>query len=932
MKFLIFEIEKFVRFVEKRHRHIVAFILLLTLVSLLFLPSIQFKTNLEEFFPENEVVLSNNRVKDYFGHDPVNYYMDITNPHTTTDANNTNIFALQSLREQYNLTLRVLEHDGVVDVLGLAYGIHQRLEKKNLSILEVNISTIKEALLNSSEESDSSSLEYFIYLENLLLSKDADLSIIYYEYGVTHQYTDIPPHASRTLIIVKINSSLSTEKRKELTNAIREDVDSMKFKYVKVQHTSADLMAYDVDEASNQSMYYLGILIIVSIIVILYINFRDSSYVFLCVFTLLIAVIWTFATLVILGFEFTALEVAVVPLIIGMGVDDSVHFSRRYLEERENGERVGKAIGITFRSIGMAIFLTSLTTVIAFLSNSTSKVGPVRDFGIICAFGITYAFILTITFHLALRYWIDSKKEERGRKDKALEFFKKKKNHIVDLDRFMAKVALAVDRFPLSVVLIAIIITLASFVASFQVRREFSVEDFLPEEFATLKAGKDINTLYEGGTFTTAYILIEGEDVAKVDTLLAMDNTSANIMDDKRFVILGSGKGSSVPLMDSVLLVMDKAIEANQTLKDNYHFKISPYNKYWPREHYIPSEETTDEDIKDFFNYLLHNNTVMNDIQGLTYKEAMKKLIYKDEDGNFKAAVIKVSVSTQTNEDARKAHRDLKKDITGFIHGEKTSVTGYVILLVVTSDTLQESQVRATVISIVLAFVILLFVFKGDVKLGIIGVVPVVFSTLWILGFMVFSSYLHENVTSVMPSISLNVLTVTVTSLSIGLGIDFAIHVIERFKEDLKLRHRTVEEAINSTLEHTGSALFISALTTIVGFGVLIFSPMPLVRSYGVITSVIIFFSFVSSTFVLPVFLIYWALSTGKFKVGDQERFDIKAMIKKKWAYFNEKKKEFVDYLNRREERLQKREIIKTMLEENKPPFSKKEEEEEIKK
>jgi len=676
-----------------------------------------------------------------------------------------------------------------------------------------------------------------------------------------------------------------------------------------------------VDTASNDSMGYLGVLIIGSIIVILYLNFREGSYVFLCLFTLIIAVIWTLATIVLLGMTFTALEVAVVPLIIGMGVDDGVHFSRRYLEERHEGKKVGSSIGITFRSIGLAIFLTSLTTAIAFLSNASSKVGPVRDFGVVCAFGIAYAFILTVTFHLALRYWLDTKKKARGLPSKGLEFFGKKKRHIVDLDTFMARVAAAIDRFPLTVVGIALIVTVASFGASFHVRREFSVEDFLPEDFETLKTGKTINTEYEGGTFTTAYILIEDDDVATVDTLLAIETTSVNVLDDEKFVILGEGKGTSIPLMNNVLLIMDKAIEGNESLKDKYHFVLAPSDDKWPREHYIPSDETTDEDVKDFFNELLVNETVMNDIEGLTYREAMKKHLHKDRAGNFEATVIKVSVSTQTNDHARRVHRDLKRDVTGFENGEKTSVTGYVILLVVTSDTLQESQIQATTISIILAFGILLVVFKGDVKLGIIGIIPVIFSTLWILGVMAFSTYLHGYFPGFISDISLNVLTVTVTALSIGLGIDFAIHVIQRFREDLTLPHSTVEKAISSTLEHTGSALLISALTTIVGFGVLIFSPMPLVRSYGVITSIIIFFSFASATLVLPVFLMYWAVSTGKF-AGKKEHYTIKAILTRRIEFYRRKKRELVLYLsqtaqNQKTEKLQRREFIKGILKEN---------------
>jgi len=916
-----FDIKNFAKFVENNHKVVVAIIMALTLGCLFFLPAIKFQTDLEAFFPDNEVVDSNDRVEDYFGHDPAQQYMDITrigydgNKEDITLAED-NIFDLNALREQYNVSKLVLGYEGVEAVIGLAIGIQERLEERNLTIMEADIPTIKEALLNSSDGTlSSSTIEYYTYLRNLLLDKYSVFELnglqILLDEALSKDYSPYPPFALRTLVIVQINSSIPTKERKELANNIREDVNAMELDYIKVRHTSSDLMSYDVDEASNQSIIYLGALIIGSIIVILYLNFRDSSYVLFSLLTLIVAVIWTMATLVILGMEFTALEVAVIPLIIGIGIDDSVHFARRYLEERHNKREVGEAISVTFRSIGMAIFLTSLTTAIAFLSNATSDVKPVREFGFVCAFGIIYAFILTITFHLSLRYWLDSKRVAGKKREKGLEFFGRKKENVGDLDSFMAKAASTIHRYPLSVIIIAVLLTLGCVIQSSHLETEFDVREFLPEDFETYQTGKTINTEYEGGTFTTAYVLVEDEDVATVDTILAVDRTSINIMGmkDDRFVNLEK----IFPLLDNVLVVMDKAIEENDTLSEKYHFELSQDDDHWIRDHYIPSAGTSDQDIKDFFNYLLNNHTAMSDILGLSYSEAMGKLLYKDGNGKFTATLIKLSVRSQTNEHARTIHNELKKDVTGFVNGEKTSVTGFVILLVVTSDTLQESQVQATTVSVILAFTILLLVFKGDLKLSLIGIIPVVFSTLWILGFMVFSTYLNHGGVGWMPIISLNVLTVTVTSLSIGLGIDFAIHVIERFREDLALEHTGVNDSIKSTLEHTGSALLISALTTIVGFGVLIMSPMPIVRSYGLITSIIIFFSFISATLVLPVFLMYWAVSTGKFQ-DEAEELSIRRMLKERWKLLLEKKDAFLHYLSRREERLQASKKIKGIL------------------
>ena len=83
--------------------------------------------------------------------------------------------------------------------------------------------------------------------------------------------------------------------------------------------------------------------------------------------------------------------------------------------------------------------------------------------------------------------------------------------------------------------------------------------------------------------------------------------------------------------------------------------------------------------------------------------------------------------------------------------------------------------------------------------------------------------------------ITLNVLTVMVTALTIGLGIDYAIHIVERYREERE--HKTESQAIETTIVRTGSALLISGLTTVSALADLNLSPRPIVRYFGSITA-----------------------------------------------------------------------------------------------
>jgi len=74
-----------------------------------------------------------------------------------------------------------------------------------------------------------------------------------------------------------------------------------------------------------------------------------------------------------------------------------------------------------------------------------------------------------------------------------------------------------------------------------------------------------------------------------------------------------------------------------------------------------------------------------------------------------------------------------------------------------------------------------------------------------------------------------------ITSLTIGTGIDYAIHATQRFRVTAD-RTGDIEKAVSKTIGHTGGALFIAAITTVAGFGMLILAPMPPEQQFGIIT------------------------------------------------------------------------------------------------
>ena len=90
------------------------------------------------------------------------------------------------------------------------------------------------------------------------------------------------------------------------------------------------------------------------------------------------------------------------------------------------------------------------------------------------------------------------------------------------------------------------------------------------------------------------------------------------------------------------------------------------------------------------------------------------------------------------------------------------------------------------------------------------------------------------------------------------LGIDYAIHATQRFRVTAD-RTGDIEKAVSKTIGHTGGALFIAAITTVAGFGMLILAPMPPEQQFGIIGCNTIIYAYVTSIIVLPPILMKWA-------------------------------------------------------------------------
>ena len=149
---------------------------------------------------------------------------------------------------------------------------------------------------------------------------------------------------------------------------------------------------------------------------------------------------------------------------------------------------------------------------------------------------------------------------------------------------------------------------------------------------------------------------------------------------------------------------------------------------------------------------------------------------------------------------------------------------------------------QALLIAVIACLIVTAWAMKS-IRYGVVTIIPITLVVAWLYGFMYAFGF------------GLNFITATIAAISIGVGIDYAIHMTQRYREELR-RADSAIEALRRAAAGTGAALIASAATSVLGFAIMAFAPMPMFASYGLLTAVMIALAAVASLFVLPSLLL----------------------------------------------------------------------------
>ncbi len=562
---------------------------------------------------------------------------------------------------------------------------------------------------------------------------------------------------------------------------------------------------------------------------------RATADVLLALGVIVMSIVWMNGIGVLLGPKYLGLIgkfselLQIIPiLLIGLGVDYAIHLTARYREELGSGLTVDAAATRATRTVGVALVLATVTTAVGFLTNVFNPVTALADFGILAAVGIGSAFVLMLTFVPAIRVLLDRRAQRAG----ALPVEAMGHSSERMLPRLLGRSAVFAERLPGVMLTLALSLGGLGLWGMLNLSTTFSFTDFLPEGAPLLETFDTLTSEFGGGLGETTNVLIEG-DVATPEVHNAMVLATSNLQDTPDVLAFGDNAAVQSPV--SVLGRL-----------------VTPPDQGGLAEAYDAAfaSQATAAGLQPDLTVSPGTDVVaLYDSASTVQPEAMRRVITVDDDGSYR--YVNVGVSTQAGESGADSLADnLSSDFepVSSLAGVTAVPTNENIIANGVIDALQASQVSSLGITLLAAMALLVLTFFVESRrpfLGVITIAPVALVVLWVFGMMS------------LTGISFNPVTAMIAAIAIGIGVPYTIHITHRYQED-RLRFDTPEEAIRSTMTHTGGALAGSAFTTVAGFGILTTSSLKPFQQLGLVTVYAIALALVAAVLVLPSLLILW--------------------------------------------------------------------------
>ena len=675
-------------------------------------------------------------------------------------------------------------------------------------------------LLNSTDETLSDRLKNFSTLKSEGIDKDRGFkeilnSPVFKNFVISEdgKTTGIIVYIKKNQNQKKFKSKQELEKYKDSLKKknhenileIREIIKSYS-SVAKIHLGGIPMIADDMMSFIKSDIVVFGVGVLFFIISTLWFVFRKIIWIIVPISSCFFSVIIMTGLLGLIGWKVTVISSNFIALMLILTMAMNIHMSTRFLQLKKEHQNLSKLeiILMTTKKMYWPILYTALTTICAFLSLIFSEIKPVIDFGWMMTIGLIVSFLITFTLLPTLINFIP---------DNDGEVTENKNSKIT---HFLGEIAINKKNIIFGTSVIVIILSIFG-ISRLEVENSFI--NYFSKNTEIYKGMKLIDEKLGGTTPLEVIIKFPKEEV---------DNTKTEDDDD-----WGDDEDQNE---EKYWFTKDKIDKINKV--HNYLESLEPVGKVLSFSSIVQVATQ------------LNNNKPLGTLEmGVLYSkipDTIKREIIdpyisiKDSEARISLRIKDSKENLKRNDLINQIKYDIKNKLQ--INENEFKLAGVLILFNNLLQSLFKSQILTLGFVMIGIFAMFFILFK-NLKLSLIGVVPNFIAAFFILGIIG------------MAGIPLDMMTITIAAITIGIAVDNSIHYIYRFKEEFR-KLKDYEKTLKECHSTVGIAILNTSITIVFGFSILMLSNFIPTIYFGIFTGIAMMLAMISVLTLLPTLIL----------------------------------------------------------------------------
>ncbi len=563
------------------------------------------------------------------------------------------------------------------------------------------------------------------------------------------------------------------------------------------------MIADDMMSFIKSDIIVFGLGVLLFIICTLWFIFRKLIWIIVPISSCFFSVIIMIGLLGLLGWKVTVISSNFIALMLILTMAMNIHMSTRFLQLKENNPNkdILSLIILTTNKMFWPILYTVLTTVIAFLSLIFSGIKPIIDFGWMMTFGLITSFIITFTLLPTLINFMP-------KENISLNKYQDSK-----ITSFFAKLS---QNKQVSIFAITGLVIILSLIGISRLEVENSFINYFSKKTEIYKGMKLIDEKL-GGTTPLEIILKFPKNKKIIDDKNDEfeDWDDENEQDDEKYWFTKD----KIDKISSVHTYLDNLPQVGKVLSFSSIIDVATS---------------------------LNNNKPLGTLEmGVLYSKIPNSIkteiidpyiSIKDNEARINLRIIDSQENLRRNDLIKKINYDLKNQIG--LNENEFKLAGVLILFNNLLQSLFKSQILTLGLVMIGIFIMFVILFR-NIKLSLIGVVPNFIAAFFILGVIG------------LLGIPLDMMTITIAAITIGIAVDNSIHYIYRFKEEFE-KSNDYNKTLILSHSTVGRAILNTSITIVFGFSILILSKFIPTIYFGIFTGLAMLLAMILVLTLLP--------------------------------------------------------------------------------